>query len=463
MRYLSTLTVIVVLAGATRLATAGPAWTLTLSSDATAPKGVKVERSAGVADTMEVKEAVEVTIKCKPSLDCTKVALQLATLQAQVNAPVKGSAATEAVVFTVNPTTAKLHVLVEKAGGQKESVHEISLTQPADGSSGGDAGGTGANNATGGVTKVLVPVPVRDLLATACPKQLPQVTPYDQANDLAEVYVSANGVPMTAIPHGFDENDALRVVVYADIRLLPVLKVTRKSAFRDFIGTNILGDTIPIPQDLVQRHSATDARCDTRVFVLRDFAAGRAVVQITAASGETAIEIGEFDFSVRPLYSGMFSVGAVWTPLVDANFDVAMRAGQSVIVATEAGPRRMAYVFLYTPFLWDKLERDIRKPRKGWHEYVNPSVGFVLDDPLDNVLLGASVDFSAALVVTAGAYFSHVKRLDGVAVGDAFDGTADDLPVQRTWERDWFFGVTVDLRAATSVLRTVLGTATSGT
>ncbi|MBZ0231479.1 MAG: hypothetical protein K8M05_03955 [Deltaproteobacteria bacterium] len=268
---------------------------------------------------------------------------------------------------------------------------------------------------------------------------------------------------MTPIPQGFDENDGLRVVVYADIRLLPVLKVTRKSAFRDFIGTNILGDSIPIPQDLMERHSAADAKCDTRVFVLRDFAAGRAVVQITAASGETAIEIGEFDFSVRPLYSGMFSVGAVWTPLVDANFDVAMRQGQSVIVATEAGRRRMAYVFLYTPFLWDRLERDIRKSRKGWHEYVNPSVGFVLDDPLNNVLVGASVDFSAALSVTAGAYFSHVKRLDGVAVGDAFDGTVDDLPVQRTWERDWFFGVTVDLRAATSVLRTVLGTAKSGT
>src|SRR5690606_1933897 len=119
------------------------------------------------------------------------------------------------------------------------------------------------------------------------------------------------------------------------------------SAFRDFIGTNILGDSIPIPQDLVERHSSADAKCDTRVFVLRDFAAGRAVVQITAASGETAIEVGEFDFSVRPLYSGMFSVGAVWTPLVDANFDVAMRGGQSVIVATEAGRRRMAYVFLY--------------------------------------------------------------------------------------------------------------------
>src|SRR5678815_3109915 len=125
-----------------------------------------------------------------------------------------------------------------------------------------------------------------------------------------------------------------------------------------------------------------------------------------------------------------FSIGAIWTPLVLPDFGVATRGGQQVIVASEAGDRRMAYALLFTPFLWNGLERDVRRPFSAAriYESLNPSVGFVLDDPLSNVLIGATFDLQSTVLVTGGAIFSHVRELDGVKLGDAFAGEASALP-----------------------------------
>jgi hypothetical protein len=86
----------------------------------------------------------------------------------------------------------------------------------------------------------------------------------------------------------------------------------------------------------------------------------------------------------------------------------------------------------------------------------------VLNDPLNNVLLGATLDLQSAVLVTGGALFSHVKELDGVKVGDPFAGATSDLPTHGRWKRDWFIGVSVDLRVGVKLLRTVLGTAGGG-
>jgi hypothetical protein len=316
-------------------------------------------------------------------------------------------------------------------------------------------------------------LPLQTLMSALCKGRAFDIVPYNASANRAEIAISPNGSFLTEMPAFFDENDALRVTVYGDLRLLPLLHVARKSIIRTVGGINVLGSEIKVPVGTLPRPADKAAKpaeedeleapqvdpCGTRDFVVRDFAPGRGEVEISVSVGDTNISIGTFDFNVDATYSGMFSLGAAWTPLMDASFSVAQREAGPAVVATETGTRRLSYVVMYTPFLWDKLERDVRKtPQRPWYR-INPSFGFVVDDPLNNVVLGATVDIRSAVLFTGGVYFSHVHRLDGMAVGEPFTGGTADLPVTRRWDRDWFFAVSLDMRVAARLINTVLGSA----
>jgi hypothetical protein len=325
---------------------------------------------------------------------------------------------------------------------------------------------TGTNNGdtSGTTTPPKRPRTVQDLVESQCPRKKIRVPGYDRDGDVGHVWISPNGAVLSPLPKRFDQNDTLVVMIYADERLLRILQVSRKSDFAIVAGT-ILGADVKLP-DSITRHGeggkADTPTCGVGYFSVTNFAPGRGEIEVSARLAEQDVSLGSFEIAVDPVYSGMFSLGAAWTPLVDPDFGVASRDGEQVVIATETGSRRLSYVFLYTPFLWDGLERDVRKgPRKFWHR-INPSVGFVVDDPLDNVLFGATVDVRAAILFTAGVYVSHVRKLDGVDVGDTFSGESSDLPVTKHWDKDWFVSVSIDLRAAVSLVRAVLGTATEG-
>ncbi|MBX3155738.1 MAG: hypothetical protein KF773_07050 [Deltaproteobacteria bacterium] len=278
-----------------------------------------------------------------------------------------------------------------------------------------------------------------------------------------EVVVTPLGTMLTQPPKYFAETETLTVTVVGDARLVPLLSVVRKSGTR-VVGLNLLGEGTDIklrPQ--AQKDGAPVVGCMSRSFTLADFAAGTGEVEIAAWLGDAPQILGGFQFVVDPVYHGMFSFGAVWTKLLAPEFVVAQRAGTNVVVQTEGGDRRLSYAFLYTPFLWHGLERDIRKPigNRVW-EYFNPSLGFVADDPLNNALVGITFDLQSALLVTGGFIFSHVNRLDEIGIGDAFAGTSAEIPTKKVWKRAAFIGVTVDVRVAVKLLRMVLGTASTG-
>lgn len=279
-----------------------------------------------------------------------------------------------------------------------------------------------------------------------------------------EVFVTPLGTTLTPLPSYFSEADTITVTVVADVHLIYSLQVRRKSSIRVVTG-RILGEDQQLPKlDQQAETVAATAPCISRSFTVTNFAPGTGEVEIVATTDANPVTLGSFQILVDPVYLGMFSIGALWTPLVSPDFAVATRDGQQVIVASESGNRRMEYMFLFTPFVWDHLERDVRRPMsdRKFYEWVNPSVGFVLNDPLNNVLVGATLDLQSAVLVTGGAIFSHVRELDGVKVGDPFPSAASSLPIQRHWKNDWFLGVSVDLRVGVKLLRAVLGTASGG-
>jgi hypothetical protein len=227
------------------------------------------------------------------------------------------------------------------------------------------------------------------------------------------------------------------VTVVGDVQLVDTLDVRRKSSIRVVTG-NILGEDAAARLDLHDERRAPDAPCKTRSFTVGDFEAGTGEVEIRASAGTDPVVLGSFQLLVDPVYLGMFSIGAMWTPLLSPDFGVATRNGQQVVTTSEAGDRRLAYAFLFTPFLWEGLERNVRRPMSDspFYYHINPSAGFLLNDPLNNALLGVTVDLQSAVLFTGGALFSHVKELDGVKPGDEFVGAAADLPTHKRWKID---------------------------
>src|SRR5678816_555885 len=168
------------------------------------------------------------------------------------------------------------------------------------------AGAQEAPAASGGTA---ADVTIRELMATACPAREFKITAYDQATDRAAVVVSPDGSLLSDMPARFDENDTLVVTVYGDARLLPSLHVARKSAFRVVVGINILGQDVKIPAQVTGRakdrtFAPGQPSCDSRTFLVRDFAGGRGEVEISVAVGFENLLIGSLSLNVDPVYSG---------------------------------------------------------------------------------------------------------------------------------------------------------------
>jgi hypothetical protein len=410
--------------------------------------GTKADAVApfSITSPMPVSAGQVLTVTCDAASDCTKVtAVEIAGGKAHALATAKADKGTVSFAMQSELAPADLEVLYAKKKLLTASLTQAKTVETKDPEPAASSSSDAATSTA----------PLTELLATACPRRTFTVDPYNRAGNVAEVVITPRGSLLTPLPESFDEDDMLRVTVYADARLMPLLKVARKSGFRAVGGINILGMDVAVPPSLKLQGAGlkSQAQCTTATFVLRDFASGKGEVELTIVSGNDPVVIGGFEFAVHPLYTGMFSLGGLWTNLLAPGFDVATQGGQSVVVQNEQGKRRFAYAFLYTPFVW--ASRDIVKGAP-WYEHVNPSIGFVLDHPLDNAFLGATVDFNASVLVTGGVIFSHVQKLQGVNVGDAFSGTADQLPITHSWEHDWFVAVSVDLRAAVALVRAVV-------
>jgi hypothetical protein len=281
---------------------------------------------------------------------------------------------------------------------------------------------------------------------------------YDARNNIAQVVVSPLGNVLDRPVESIDEDDLVRVIIWGDPELLPRLRVRRTSPFRTPGGIRIVGQDADI--DKFRKLSAGPEKpCEELTVELADFESGKGVVEISLIGADEEFTLGSFELGVAPLYTGAFSFGAVWTKLANPTFGLVFNGTDSIISQTDdAGSFRIKYAVFYTPFILGP--RDIRKPGLS----INPTLGIVLDDVSDNVLVGASVDILSSAYLTAGVHAGRVRRIDdesGLDVGEAFDGSSSQIPVQRRWRTQFFLGTSIDLRAAVQLFRVVFGAAGS--
>lgn len=229
---------------------------------------------------------------------------------------------------------------------------------------------------------------------------------------IATFEVSVTGTVLSAPEGPLVEGDPVAVRVRAARQLFPRLRIHRSTPTRLAHEIRTLGaDAGPLPGPRV---TPTRGSCATHEFILRDFAPGEARVTITVVQADKDRELGSFAFPVAPLYTGALTFGPVRSE-VTGN-------GDSYDVL---------YSVMYTHFVAGRRS----SLRQGeWYRHVNPTIGLVLNDVSEHVLVGISLDYLPFFLTTG----VHAAENDG------------------NWDSGPFVGISFDLRAAVQLVKAAI-------
>ncbi len=413
-------------------------WTITIGAD---KKIASTTLQQGKVNLVTQDQAT-VTVQCQ-GVDCSQAGLGLVLSGALTNlGPTAQSATSAAFVVPKSGVSNGTSLAVSFAGANIGSFQV-----------GPDSGPGAGGTTTGGTTTPPSSDPtLAQLLALTCPGNYE--AGYDEKKNEGEIVVTPLGVVLVSgLDTKFDENDTLKVRVVADKRL-PAMKAERTSAFRNVTSVQILGAGETVPT--LTRQGGLVPDCEVREFTLENFAPGQGKVQISVLQQTQLTPTGSFDFNVNPLYTGMLTLGAARTDLVNPGFKLATVGSQTVIAAGEEGDQDLVYTLFYTPFVWGK--RDMQKS-VPWFKRLNPTIGVAPEDITENAFAGITVDLPAGIALTYGRHFRQVQVLtQGLTVGSPFSGTADTIPTAKEWDDKSFWAISIDLRAMAQVLRAALGT-----
>ncbi|HEX5727459.1 MAG TPA: hypothetical protein VFX98_18450 [Longimicrobiaceae bacterium] len=272
---------------------------------------------------------------------------------------------------------------------------------------------------------------------------------YSQGQNRAVFVVATDGFVIGRPPLPVDENDLVTVHVVGDPDVLQTVKVERTSAIRGvgtarFLGEGVIGGI---------RRQAFTGDCGIASAEVTDFDSGEGIFTVTTLQDRRPVP-APVSFRVNPLYNGAFSFGPVLSNVRDREYGT---LADSTIVETRTGTPTGRYVLSYTHFIWGP--RDVEKSSFGLRSF-NPMLGISLTRPLDSVFLGGAIDLMRGdFFIVGGVHGTEVTRLDpesGLQVGDRLPSGFTDVPTREEWDWDWYYGVTVDLRAAVKLFGNVI-------
>lgn len=426
MRLLATMAVLALLA---RLG-AAQVWTIEVKTNGTHITATELDVAKKIGKAAPITGVATVQVTCDASTDCTKVVLQL--VQAGKSETVKGPKNSQATAVSLTKAA------VTGADAQLEILYDgTSLAKYP-------IAGDDSSNPPGAVQRKL---DLASMLANPCAGNWS--ASYDPKNNRGSIVVTVQGDVLARPTAPFDEDDVVEVHVVVDPRLANI-RVTRKSAFRQVREVRVVGEEVQ--ESIRFGNELKWPRCEERTFTLADFEPGRGEVEISLA--EPAQVMGSFDFQVDPLYTGAFSLAAVWTKQTEPGYVLVSSGEKKVVAVGDAGDRDLVYSVLFTPYLWGK--RDLQKPLQHWYERVNPTLGLALNNTSDHGFIGLSVDLPGGIAAIIGEHFRRVSTLakeSGLVPGAEFTGGADELPLVKRWDHDRFVAISIDLRVAINLIR----------
>jgi hypothetical protein len=386
--------------------------------------------------------SVKLRVTCGSPFDCTKV-----TMEGDAKDRVSRETPTDTlVVFTVPGGPSEVAFKGRIHHDRKPATNELAFA-PAEAQ--GGSGGSG-----GGSTPTLAQQ-VAGWLATPCP------VPAGTHLSGADIVMTPFGRVLNQPPAQFDDDDKVTVSVLADSRVTHLIAVREASDLTRPVVTNIYGADSPIFKEQATGGQAGAAPAATCVLTdpepLGPFATPKGVAQVTVYDGTALKDLGSAQFVVAPLYTGAFMLGAIGTELAAPTYSKAFNGTDTVIVERETG-HRLLYTATYTHF-WRKRDLTRSLPSDRLLEAITPMVGVVLNEAASNAVAGVNIELRPGLGVVVGRHFGRVTVLDestGARVGQEFENRGD-VPTERKWKSANFYGLNIDVRAASGLLRSLLG------
>lgn len=287
--------------------------------------------------------------------------------------------------------------------------------------------------------------------SNVCTLVIPET--YLQDEDVAHFVVTPGGSILQYPDQPVDEDDIVNVHVVGDRAIVENIEAARTSATRQTGTLSIAGEGQEIDFQAAEDRVLD---CVERTFTLGDFAAGEATVEMYTIVEGTKTTLGSFRFNVNKLYHGILSFGPARTRTVDTDFQLVKQGDKNVIVPTAEGDDIVQAIY-YTHYAWGR--RDLEKKTSHWYHHINPTVGFSVADTTDHALAGVSIDLGFFLI-NGGVHYGRVTTLSptsGLEPGSPFTGTKEEIPRTDRWKSSGFIGVSVDLRAASALLKALGG------
>lgn len=272
---------------------------------------------------------------------------------------------------------------------------------------------------------------------------------YSEDANRADLVVADDGFVISRPPLPIDESDLLVVYVVGDPDVLETALVMRTSQARGVGQFRTVGDQV-VGTIRRQRFSG---ECGVARAELADFDPGEGTFRITTTNPESRQSVtADVSVRVNPLYSGAFSFGPVLTALRDRDY---VLLADSTVSESVSGEADGLYVLAYTYFIGGPYDLE----KADWVG-VNPMIGISLQNPLESVFGGVSIDIArGAAYITAGLHGREVTRLAGRADLEAGRQLPEGLtavPTREIWKVDFFAGLGIDLRAAIGLFGKVL-------
>lgn len=266
------------------------------------------------------------------------------------------------------------------------------------------------------------------------------------------------------VPYPLRQRDTLRFAVV----------VAQGEPIPDSVAVNLAGCTLPTPGPVVlssgsipevfTKQSTGEARTAVVDMVME------AATRVACGSGapvaaSSIVYAGQAPvtqnttLSLYERHTATVHLGVLNSKLRDPDFTLRASGGQNVISDKEATDRGPQYVAMVVVQAIPRYFRSggLSYPGRDLQHDMEPAdrlglvLSFGIKDPAKRFGVGASYEIAKGINVVAVREWVKRSELDGVRVGDAFTGTASDIPTRKAWGKGWSLGLSFDIGYITSV------------
>lgn len=186
-------------------------------------------------------------------------------------------------------------------------------------------------------------------------------------------------------------------------------------------------------------------------------------VKLTTQPPNTSTDINvTYALQQYPRYHASLQLGALFTDNQQHSFGLRAGPNNTNLITDEGpvdeGPEYYAALMIYGAphYLTDLFKgqrydgRELTTER-GWRDRMSLVLGAGLSKPAERVGAGLSFEILPGLYIVGLYERAKIGHLNGVAVGDAFAGAKDTIPLKKSWDEQIVFGIGIDGRYATAI------------